>query len=61
MSAGRSWKRSTQEHEITVIDTNPDRLQALADRYDVRTVEGNGTTKRVIHEAGIKDCSLFIA
>ena len=50
-----------EEHEITVIDTNADRLPALADRYDVRTVEGNGTTKRVIREAGIEDCSLFIA
>src|SRR4051794_27956497 len=50
-----------EEHEITVIDTNPDRLQLLADRFDVRTVEGNGTTKRIIREAGIRDCSLFIA
>jgi trk system potassium uptake protein len=50
-----------EEHEITVIDIDPDRLTALADRYDVRTVEGNGTTKRVIREAGIQDCSLFIA
>jgi trk system potassium uptake protein TrkA len=50
-----------QEHEVTVIDTKPERLQALADRYDVRIVEGNGTTKRVIAEAGIQDCSLFIA
>ena len=33
-----------EEHEITVIDTDADRLTALADRYDVRTVEGNGTT-----------------
>jgi trk system potassium uptake protein TrkA len=50
-----------EEHEITVIDTNADRLTVLADRYDVRTVEGNGTTKRVIREAGIQNCSLFIA
>src|SRR6185312_9665648 len=50
-----------EEHDITVIDTNADRLTALADRYDVRTVEGNGTTKRVIREAGIQNCSLFIA
>src|SRR4051794_32193424 len=50
-----------EEHEVTVIDTDADRLQALADRYDVRIVEGNGTTKRVIAEAGIQDCSLFIA
>jgi trk system potassium uptake protein TrkA len=50
-----------QEHEVTVVDTDADRLQTLADRYDVRVVEGNGTTKRVIAEAGIQDCSLFIA
>jgi trk system potassium uptake protein TrkA len=50
-----------EEHDVTVIDTDGDRLQALADRYDVRVVEGNGTTKRAIAEAGIKECSLFIA
>src|SRR6185436_3162609 len=49
------------EHEITVVDTNPELLAAIADRYDIRTVEGNGTTKRVIHEAGVQSCSLFIA
>src|SRR4051794_37328448 len=50
-----------EENEITVVDTDNDRLTALADRFDVRTVEGNGTTKRIIREAGIGDCSLFIA
>jgi trk system potassium uptake protein TrkA len=50
-----------EEHEMTVIDTDPERLAAVADRYDVRVVEGNGTTKRVIHEAGVQECSLFIA
>ncbi len=50
-----------EEHELTVIDTDPERLAAIADRYDVRVVEGNGTTKRVIREAGIQECSLFIA
>ena len=50
-----------EEHEITVIDTDPERLALLADRYDVRVVEGNGTTKRIIREAGIQECSLFIA
>jgi trk system potassium uptake protein len=49
------------EHELTVIDTDADRLSALADRYDVRTVEGNGTTKRIMREAGIEDAGLLIA
>jgi trk/ktr system potassium uptake protein len=49
------------EHELTVIDTDADRLSALGDRYDVRTVEGNGTTKRIMHEAGVVDAGLLIA
>ncbi len=49
------------EHELTVIDTDAERLSALGDRYDVRTVEGNGTTKRVMREAGVEDAGLLIA
>lgn len=49
------------EHELTVIDTDGERLSALADRYDVRTVEGNGTTKRVMREAGIEEAGLLMA
>src|SRR5918992_4863955 len=49
------------EHELTVIDTDDERLAALADRYDIRTVEGNGTTKRVMRDAGVEDAGLLIA
>jgi trk system potassium uptake protein len=49
------------EHELTIIDTDESRLTALADRYDIRTVEGNGTTKRIMREAGIADADLLIA
>lgn len=49
------------EHALTVIDTDAERLSALADRYDVRTVEGNGTTKRVMREAGIEEADLLMA
>jgi trk system potassium uptake protein len=49
------------DHELTVIDTDADRLSALGDRYDIRTVEGNGTTKRVMREAGVEEADLLIA
>jgi trk system potassium uptake protein TrkA len=49
------------EHEITVIDVDEERLTLLADRYDVRTVEGNGTTKRAMRDAGIEEADLLIA
>ena len=49
-----------EEHEITLIDISADRLAALASRYDVRTVEGDGTTELVIRKAGIETADLFI-
>jgi trk system potassium uptake protein TrkA len=50
-----------EEHEITVIDTDARRLAPLADRFDVRTVEGNGATKSVLRQAGVQDLDLLIA
>jgi trk system potassium uptake protein TrkA len=50
-----------QEHDLTVIDLDARRLLALAQRFDVRTVEGNGTTRAVLREAGVAHASLFIA
>ena len=49
-----------EEHEITVIDISAERLSALSNRYDVRTVEGDGTTEHVIRKAGVEEADLFI-
>ena len=49
-----------EDHEITVIDVDADRLAALSDRYDVGTIEGDGTTKRVVQRATGSGCDLFI-
>jgi trk system potassium uptake protein TrkA len=49
-----------EEHEITVIDIDPQRLAALSGRYDVRAVEGDGTTKHVVLKAGAEGTDLFV-
>ena len=49
------------EHEITVIDMESERLAPLSERYDVRTVEGNGTTREVMREAGVEKADLVLA
>jgi trk system potassium uptake protein len=49
------------EHDLTVIDTHAERLSALAHRFDVRIVEGNGTSRRVLQEAGVGLADLLIA
>ena len=50
-----------EDHEVTVIDLDAARLQALSYRYDVRTVRGNGATRRVLQDAGVKQADLMIA
>ena len=49
------------EHDVTVIDVDAGRLQALSYRYDVRTVTGNGATRRILQDAGIGKAALMIA
>jgi trk system potassium uptake protein TrkA len=50
-----------EDHEVTVIDLDGARLQAIAYRYDVRTVKANGATRRVLQQAGIDRAALMIA
>lgn len=49
------------EHELTVLDTEPTRLNALAYRFDLATFEGDGTSRRDLIAAGIRDADLIIA
>ena len=50
-----------EEHAITVLDTEASRLTAVAGHYDLATYEGDGTSRRDLAAAGIKDADLVIA
>lgn len=52
---------SGQANELTVLDSNPERLNALAETSDVLTVEGNPTSIERLREAGADKADLFIA
>jgi trk system potassium uptake protein TrkA len=49
------------EHDLTVIDVDEERLAAVSQRYDVATLEGNGASRRVLSGAGITEADLLIA
>jgi trk system potassium uptake protein TrkA len=49
------------EHELIVVDLDTTRLEPLAHRYDVATLEGNGASRSVLKEAGLAGCDLLIA
>ena len=49
------------EHDLSVIDVTRERLEALAYRYDVRTIEANGASRMALQDAGVEKADLFIA
>ena len=52
---------SNESNDITVIDSEPSRLEALTASSDVITVTGNPSSIEVLKEAGCEDADLFIA
>ena len=50
-----------QEHELTLIDLDADRLSPLSYKFDIGTIEGNGASRRTLRDAGIEQADLLIA
>ena len=50
-----------EDHEITVLDTEMSRLQAMTARYDVAVFEGDGTSRKDLAAAGIGQVDLVIS
>ena len=51
----------SEQNDITVVDTDPVNLRHLQERYDLRTLQGDGTQVSVLQAAGAADADLFIA
>ena len=51
----------SEQNDITVVDTNPQRLRELQDRLDLRGVTGNGIQPSVLEAAGANDADMLIA
>ncbi len=51
----------SENNDITVIDTNPERLADLQERLDLRGVTGNGIQPSVLEAAGARDADMLIA
>jgi trk system potassium uptake protein len=49
------------EHELTVVDEDASRVEAIGSRFDAATVIGNGTSRRVLEDAGLEGSDLLIA
>jgi trk system potassium uptake protein TrkA len=51
----------SEANDITLIDTDPDSLAELRNRFEVRTVCGNAASPSVLREAGADNADLLIA
>jgi len=51
----------SEQNDITVVDLDPERLRALQDRLDLRTVTGSAAHPSVLASAGIEDADMMIA
>jgi trk system potassium uptake protein TrkA len=47
-------------HELTVLDSDVSRLNAVGERFDVRTYEGDGTSRKDLAGAGVESADLVI-
>ncbi|WP_107853185.1 Trk system potassium transporter TrkA [Oceanimonas marisflavi] len=50
-----------ENNDITIVDTNTERLRELQDKYDLRVVTGHGAYPAVLREAGAQDADMLVA
>ncbi|HEX3847048.1 MAG TPA: Trk system potassium transporter TrkA [Steroidobacteraceae bacterium] len=50
-----------EANDVTVIDVNEDILRDLQDRLDIRTVNGNAASPRILEAAGIASTDILVA
>ncbi len=52
---------SQAEHDVVVVDLDNEALAQISDKLDVMTVQGNGTSTKVLEDAGIRDARILVA
>ena len=52
---------SRENHDVTIIDKNPEALRKASEALDVMCIKGNGVSTKVMLEAGVKNADLLIA
>lgn len=52
---------SKEGHDIIIVDKDAERIQEIANYYDIMGLAGNGASYSVLMEAGIEETDLIIA
>ena len=51
----------SEANDITVVDTDAEKLQTLQNRFDLRTLVGNASHPSVLKQAGLADADMLLA
>ena len=52
---------ASEENDITVVDSNAERLRELQDRIDIRTIQGMASFPSVLKQAGADEADMLVA
>ncbi|MGY0218592.1 Trk system potassium transporter TrkA [Endozoicomonadaceae bacterium StTr2] len=52
---------ASEENDITVVDTDGERLRELQDRIDIRTLQGKASFPSILKQAGADDAEMLVA
>jgi trk system potassium uptake protein TrkA len=52
---------SEENHDVVVIDTDPNKIRQIQNVIDVQAIQGSGTSPSVLQEAGIKESDIIVA
>ena len=52
---------ANEQNDITVVDTDAERLRELQDRLDIKTIVGRGSYPNVLRDAGADDADMLVA
>ena len=52
---------SRQEHDIALIELNPERFREIDGEFDVLVINGSGTDSALLDKAGISETDLLVA
>ena len=61
VGAALATQLSSEGHDVTIIDSNPQALSESAERLDVMAVTGNGASMATLRAAGVEKADLLIA
>ena len=52
---------ANEQNDITIVDTDGDRLRSLQDKLDIRTVIGEASHPSILQRAGAEDAEMLVA